>query len=54
MVGTSGSSGERLAVVTAMGRNLPERTCWMAEGMLSNMTAIWLPSRSEIAGALPL
>ena len=54
MVGTLGSSGERLAVVTAMGTSLPLRTCWMAEGMLSNMMPIWLPSRSVTAGALPL
>ena len=35
-----------------MARSLPERSFRMTEGRLSNMTLIWLPSRSIMAGAL--
>src|SRR5512134_2189295 len=50
----SGSSGERLAEVTAIGRSLPAFACGSADGRLSNMIAICPPSRSLTAGALPL
>ena len=35
-----------------MARSLPERSFRMTEGRLSNMTLIWLPSRSIVTGAL--
>ena len=53
-VGTSGSSGSRLAPVTASARSFPALMCGKAEGMLSNIIITWPPSRSVIAGALPL
>lgn len=53
-VGTSGSSGERCALVMAMARNRPACTCGRAEGVLSNIDCTWPPSRSVMAGALPL
>jgi hypothetical protein len=53
-VGTSGSSEERLALVTAIARSLPALTCGSDDGMLSNIESTWPPSRSVTAGALPL
>src|SRR5450759_1652530 len=53
-VGTSGSSGERFAVVTASARNLPALMWAIDDGKLSNVTCTWPPSRSVSIGAEPL
>ena len=37
IVGTSGSNGERVFVVTASGRNLPDDTMGAAEAVLVNI-----------------
>src|SRR5262245_60063274 len=52
-VGTSGSTGERVAGVTANGRSLPVRMCSVNDSMPSNMTCARPPSRSVSAGAAP-
>ncbi|MNT27101.1 hypothetical protein D3C72_1627170 [compost metagenome] len=54
MVGTSGSAGERVALVTASARRRPAFTCGSEPGRLSNISCTWLASRSAIAGPLPL
>ena len=53
MVGTSGSSDERLAPVTASGVTLPSFACTAITGMASNIASMWPPSRSLSAGAAP-
>ena len=53
-VATSGSIGERLAPVTAIGVTLPSLACADIIGMASNITSMWPPSRSLSAGAEPL
>ena len=53
-VGTSGSAGERVAVVTASGRSLPALMCGSTGVMVSNDIRIWPPSRSVASGPLPL
>src|SRR5574341_1339708 len=53
-VGTSGKAEERLAVVTAMARSLPDLMNGIAEGIESNISWICPPIRSVKAGALPL
>ena len=54
MVGTSGASGERLALVTARALSAPDLTCGSDVLMVSNIIDTWPPSRSFSAGALPL
>ncbi|MDT4873948.1 hypothetical protein FQZ97_1092200 [compost metagenome] len=53
-VGTSGSSGERLALVMARARSLPALICGMAVLMFMKDDSTWLPSRSLITGPPPL
>src|SRR5258707_15312808 len=47
----SGSTGERVAVVTASARSLPPLTYSIDEDMVANMTCTCPPSRSTSAGA---
>ena len=54
MAGTSGSTGERFAPLTANARSLPLRMCGRAEGRLAKTIGNWLPSTSLMAGATPL
>ena len=53
MVGTSGSSADRLLPVTPSGRNLPLLICGNMPAMPGNATITWPPSRSEVTGPLP-
>ena len=53
-VGTSGSNGERLALVTAIAFTLPALMCDTIATVLSNIIGTCPPSRSLIAGAEPL
>src|SRR5450432_3964037 len=53
-VGTSGSSGERVRVVTASGRSLPAFTSGSAGGKLTNMAATCPETTSFSAGDEPL
>jgi hypothetical protein len=50
MLGTSGTVGERSALVTAMARSLPPLTCGSAHGRLSN-NAHHLPA--DVMGSGP-
>ena len=54
IVGTSGSSSTRFAVVTAIARSFPDLMNGIAEGIESNISWIWPPTSSVSAGALPL
>ena len=54
MVGTSGSTGERLALVTARGRILPPLMYCSTEFTFWNEASTWPPIRSVWAGAPPL
>ena len=54
IVGSSGASGERCAVVTASARNLPALTWGMAFARLSNMSCVSPASNACSAGAPPL
>jgi tripartite-type tricarboxylate transporter receptor subunit TctC len=54
MVGSSGASGVRLAVVTASARTRPPFTCDRDEAKLSNMRSTRPATRSCIAPAAPL
>src|SRR5215471_885094 len=49
----SGSTGERVKVVTASARSLPALTYSIDEDMLANMTCTCPPSRSTSAGPAP-
>src|SRR5262252_8468651 len=49
----SGSTGERVAVVTASARSLPPLTYSIDEDMVANMTCTCPPSRSTSAGPAP-
>src|SRR5262245_46355970 len=49
----SGSTGERVAVVTASARSLPPLTYSINDDMVSNMTVTFHPSRSISAGPPP-
>ena len=49
-----GGIAARLAPVVAMARNLPDLMWGKADGMLSNIACTWPPSKSVMAGALPL
>ncbi len=53
-VGTLGSSGDRVALVTAMGLRLPLRTRGRDEGRLSTMALMWPAMTSLSAPATPL
>ena len=53
-VGTSGSAGARLALVTAITRSLPLLMCGIAAAMLSNMTWTRPLKRSVYAAGVPL
>ncbi len=53
IVGRSGASGERVAVVTASPRSLPALMWGSAVGRLSNIRSTCPPSRSVIAGPAP-
>ena len=53
-VGTSGTIGERLALLTASGRNFSALIWGSAEEMPSNITGTCPPMTSMSAGALPL
>src|SRR5690348_11437945 len=52
-VGTSGSISDLLRVVTASARNLPDRTCSIDAGRLSNITCTCPAIMSVSAGAFP-
>ena len=52
-VGRSGSSAERVAVVTASARTLPPLMCGIDAAVVSNMSCTWPPIRSVIAPAAP-
>src|SRR6516165_8396834 len=52
-MGTSGSDGTLVAVVTASARTFPDLMCAIEEEMLSNSTCSCPASRSVRAGALP-
>src|SRR5262249_31700960 len=52
-LGSSGSASERVAVVTARGRNWPALTYPMEEGMGSKATCTCPPSRSVSMGPAP-
>ena len=54
IVGTSGSSGERLALVMASARSLPALMLGSPVLMFMKVASTWPPSRSAIAGAPPL
>ena len=54
IVGRSGASFERCAVVTASARSLPAFTCGMALARLSNMNCVSPASSACVAGAPPL
>jgi len=49
----SGSTGERVAVVTASARSLPALRYSIDEDMLASMTCTCPPSRSTSAGPAP-
>ena len=53
-VGRSGKAGERSAEVTASARNCPASISDAALATVVNITWIWPPIRSVIAGAAPL
>src|ERR1700693_5370444 len=53
-VGISGNAGERSAEVTASARNCPASINPAALATVVNITWIWPPIRSVIAGAAPL
>ena len=54
MVGTSGSCGTRCALLMAIALILPALMCGKAEARLSIISVTCPPSRSVIAGPLPL
>ena len=54
MVGTSGMPAERLRLVTATARNLPARTCWIADGMVANMKCTDSPASTSFNATAPL
>ena len=54
IVGTSGKSGVRFALATPRARSFPAWMCGSAADDCANMNAIWPPSRSRSAGAVPL
>src|SRR3984893_902677 len=54
IVGTFGTTGERIAVVTPSGRTVPAVTCAIDSGMLLKVIGMWPPIRSVSAGAPPL
>src|SRR6202045_1898741 len=53
-VGNVGNAGERSADVTAIARNWPASTSDAALATVVNITWIWPPIRSVMAGAAPL
>ena len=53
VVGTSGKSGERLALVTASARSLPSLIRAAAGGSAMKAIGVWLPSVELISGAAP-
>ena len=53
-VGTLGSRGDRVFEVTAIALMRPSRMWPMEAVSWSIMASTWLPSRSVIAGPLPL
>ncbi|KAG1379374.1 hypothetical protein G6F59_018050 [Rhizopus arrhizus] len=53
-VGTSGSAATRSGLVTNSGRTLPALMKGVCTPVLSSTASIWPPSRSFIAGLLPL
>ncbi|MNT49885.1 hypothetical protein D3C72_1867630 [compost metagenome] len=53
-VGTPGSAGDGLALVTASALSLPPLISAIDEGRLSNITCMVPPVRSVSAGPLPL
>ena len=54
MVGNSGTSAERFAVVTASARSLPLRMCCSDVLVVANMNCNWPDNKSMVAGAPPL
>src|SRR5262249_651972 len=54
MVGSSGSAGERFALVTAIATTLRDFTCAIAAGMVANYSCTWPESTSTIGGPAPL
>ena len=54
IVGSSGASFERCAVVTASAFSLPALTCAIALARLSNMNCVSPASSACVAGAPPL
>ena len=53
-VGTSGKAGERAVPSTASERSFAARTCGSTVGMVAKIIDVCPPSRSVIAGTLPL
>jgi hypothetical protein len=53
-VGSSGAAADRVLPITASARSLPAFTCGSTVGIVAKIIVIWPPSRSVIAGALPL
>jgi hypothetical protein len=49
-LGTSGSASDRVAVVTANDRSLPDLMCPIDSGKTSNITCTWPASKSATAG----
>src|SRR5262245_40062130 len=54
MVGTSGAAGERFAVVTAIARTLPERTCGRIDTMVAKLSCTCPPISAILPGPPPL
>ena len=53
-VGTSGKLVERVALVTAIARSLPDCTCGTAVAVLLKKTSVYPPIVSVSAGPVPL
>jgi hypothetical protein len=54
MVGTCGSTGERVGLITPSANSLPDATCGTASGITANITSTVPANVSVIAGAPPL
>ena len=54
MVGRSGNAGERVGLLTARPRTLPDLTCGVIEFELSIINCTWPAMRSMVPAAPPL
>src|ERR1035437_5557855 len=54
IVGSSGVAAERFLPAVASARNFPVLASGSTAGMLLNMKSTWPPTRSEMAGDVPL